>query len=263
MCERAPAALLHRSGRGTWRSPGVDRAARSVPARRPWTMMSGAEAAVVAPQTAEDRDGLRLLRRVGVVDPDVARRLPATQGTRRSGGRSSSVRGRDPRAQGLEASRARGRCVPRGRGGRRSRSTDPAPLLHLQRGRVRARHVQGSGADGARSVRVLESLTIAGYATASEKGSSTSAASTRCHREARARDRSGVRPRVPRPDVMGEGSRSTSSSGAAPGRTSAARRPRCSTRSRASAASLATSRRSRSSAACSASRPGSTTSRRS
>ena len=31
--------------------------------------MSGAEAAVVASQTAEDRDGLRLLRRVGIVDP--------------------------------------------------------------------------------------------------------------------------------------------------------------------------------------------------
>ena len=56
---------------------------------------------------------------------------------------------------------------------------------------------------------------------------------------------------------------STSSSGAAPAPTSAARRPPSSSRSRASAASRATSRRSRSRSGCSASRPPSTTSRRS
>ena len=57
------------------------------------------------------------------------------------------------------------------------------------------------------------------------------------------------------------GSRSTSSCARAPGPTSAARRRRCSTRSRASAASRATSRRSRWTSGCSASRPSSTTSR--
>ena len=49
---------------------------------------------------------------------------------------------------------------------------------------------------------------------------------------------------------------------AAPARTSAARRPRCSTRSRACAASRGSSRRSRRSRACSATRRSSTTSRR-
>ena len=53
--------------------------------------MSGAEAAVVASQTAEDRDGLRLL---GVSVSSIRRRsttIARTAGTRRSGGRSSSV----------------------------------------------------------------------------------------------------------------------------------------------------------------------------
>ena len=95
---------------------------------------------------------------------------------------------------------------------------------------------------------VVEALTIAGFATGAERGylyvrgeyplATRTAGGTRSRR----RGATGYLG----DDVMGTGSRSTSSSGAAPARTSAARRPRCSTRSRASAASRGTSRRSRS-----------------
>jgi NADH-quinone oxidoreductase subunit F len=70
MCERAPAALLQSPGdNGVAFGPvSIERLDPFLDGG-PWTMMSGAEAAVVAPQKAVDRDGLRLLRRVGVVDP--------------------------------------------------------------------------------------------------------------------------------------------------------------------------------------------------
>jgi NADH-quinone oxidoreductase subunit F len=70
MCERAPAALLQSPGDGSVAFGPVS-IERLDPFLRggPLTRMSGAEAAVVAPQTAADRDGLRLLRRVGAVDP--------------------------------------------------------------------------------------------------------------------------------------------------------------------------------------------------
>jgi NADH-quinone oxidoreductase subunit F len=70
MCERAPAALLQSPGDGSVATGPV-----SIEGLDPflhggaWRMKSGAEATVVAPQTAEEREGLRLLRRVGVVDP--------------------------------------------------------------------------------------------------------------------------------------------------------------------------------------------------
>ncbi len=69
MCERAPAALLQSAGdNGVAFGPVSIERLDPFLHGGPWTMMSGAEAAVVAPQTAEDRDGLRLLRRVGSVD---------------------------------------------------------------------------------------------------------------------------------------------------------------------------------------------------
>jgi NADH-quinone oxidoreductase subunit F len=70
MCERAPAALLQSPGDGSVAIGPV-----SIERLDPFLhggaerMKSGAEATVVAPQTAEEREGLRLLRRVGVVDP--------------------------------------------------------------------------------------------------------------------------------------------------------------------------------------------------
>ena len=85
-------------------------------------------------------------------------------------------------------------------------------------------------------------------------------AGARAHAE---RDRRGARGRAARrAHPRRATSRSTSSCAAARAPTSAARRRRCSNRSRATAASRAASRRSRSSRACSASRPSSTTSRR-
>ena len=75
LCERAPAVLYQRGGRGRGghghrarrrrsRRPRWRRGARLAPAPAP-----------VAPATGRHRD-LRLLRRVGVVDPDLLRRLP-------------------------------------------------------------------------------------------------------------------------------------------------------------------------------------------
>jgi NADH-quinone oxidoreductase subunit F len=72
MCERAPAALLQ-----TFGEAASDVSIGSVSMGLveallhggPWTMMSGAEASDVAPQTATSREDLRLLRRAGVVDP--------------------------------------------------------------------------------------------------------------------------------------------------------------------------------------------------
>ena len=70
MCERAPAALLQ-TGDSNDVAFGPVSIQRLDPFLHggPWTMMSGPEAGEVAPQTDGTRDGLRLLRRVGVVDP--------------------------------------------------------------------------------------------------------------------------------------------------------------------------------------------------
>ena len=80
------------------------------------------------------------------------------------------------------------------------------------------------------------------------RATSTSAASTRWRRARleHAIDEARARTGCSATTSWARASRSTSSCGAAPAPTSAARRPRCSTRSRASAASRATSRRSRS-----------------
>ncbi len=94
---------------------------------------------------------------------------------------------------------------------------------------------------------LVEAMTIAGFAAARSRASSTSAASTRSRprrlahaiAEARAAGLLGA-------DILGAGCASTSRSAAAPAPTSAARRRRSSTPSRASAASRATSRPSRS-----------------
>ncbi len=156
MCERAPAALLQSPGdRRRGLRPGVDRAARSVPARRPLDDDErraggrGGAADRASPRRAPSAPARRCRR------SNVARRLPGARRVRGApaGGRAR-IRRRDPRAQGLEAPRPRRRGVPGRRevGGGREAAGPPA-LLHLQRRRIRARHVQGPGADGARSVR--------------------------------------------------------------------------------------------------------------
>ena len=259
MCERAPAALLQvlrLDGRGV--RTGVDRTARPVPARRSWTMRAARRSRTsrrrpTAPRAAPAAPPGRRRR------SDVARRLPGARRLRGAppGGRARSRR-RDRRAQGLEAPGAGRRRVPRRRevGGGRQAAGQPA-LLHLQRRRIRAGHVQGPGADGARPVRRPGVADDRRLRDGFEKGfiyirgEYPNATSRLEHAIEQAyahgflgAGRDGAR-----------GSRSTSSSAVAPAPTSAARRPRCSTRSRASAASPATSRRSPSSGACSASRP--------
>jgi NADH-quinone oxidoreductase subunit F len=72
MCDRAPAALLQTFGEA---ASDVSIGSVSMGLVEPFlhgghrTMMSGAEASDVAPQTATSREDLRLLRRVGRVDP--------------------------------------------------------------------------------------------------------------------------------------------------------------------------------------------------
>ncbi len=127
-------------------------------------------------------------------------------------------------------------------------------------------HVQGPRDPGGRPVRADrgdDDRRLRDRARA--RRSSTSAASTReAHHALEARDRRGARARLPRRRRPRGGLlASRSRSARAPAPTSAARRRRSSTRSRATAASRATSRRSRSTRASSASRRWSTTSRRS
>ena len=87
--------------------------------------------------------------------PELDRRLPGARRVRGAAARSRArAGGHDPRDHGRQADGPRRRGVPdRGEveGGRRA-ARAPA-LLHLQRRRIRARHVQGPGRDGAGSVR--------------------------------------------------------------------------------------------------------------
>ena len=154
LCEQAPAAMLRVAGerpsehaigardRGA-RRRALDGATRDQRPRPP-----------VLPQAGDPE--LRLLRRVGVVDPAEPRRLPrARRLRRRCGARSSS--GRRGVIREVTESKLVGprrRRVPDGPqvGGRRAAARAPA-LPGLQRRRVRAGDVQGPGADGGRSVR--------------------------------------------------------------------------------------------------------------
>ena len=111
---------------------------------------------------------------------------------------------------------------------------------------------------------VIEAMTIAGLATGAENGwiyirGEYPLATARLQG---AIDAARVPLACSAPTAPGPATLSTSPSGAVRAPTSAARRPRCSTRSRVSGASRATSRRSRPRTACSVSRPPSTTPRR-
>ncbi|MBI3647269.1 MAG: NAD(P)H-dependent oxidoreductase subunit E [Actinobacteria bacterium] len=72
LCERAPAGLVQSAGErpsdiaiGPLSSGSFEPLLRS----GPWPAMAGPDPAIAAPQTAGQRGGLRLLRRIGVVDP--------------------------------------------------------------------------------------------------------------------------------------------------------------------------------------------------
>ena len=134
----------------------------------------------------------------------------------------------------------------------------PKPQVHrLQRRRKRAGDVQGPPADGAQSAPADRGVRDCLLRDRREG---------RLHlhprrvlprpARARARDRRGLRARVPRQEhPRVRASTATSTCTAAPARTKPARRPRCSSRSKASAPSRATSRRFRRSSASTTVRP--------
>ena len=234
---------------------------RRRPRERCSTLLAGGEPGaappISIPQAGEP--SLRLLRRVGVVDPS------SLDDYRAHGGYAALRRALELGPEGVlrevKDSKLVGRggaAFPTGRqvGGGRA-PAGAAALPRLQRRRVGAGDVQGPRAHGGRPVR-------------GDRGDDDRRVRDRLRARlrlpprrvpagaarARARARRGPVARLPRRRRDGpRASRSTSSSGAAQVRTSAARRRRSSSRSRASAASPAPSRRSRSRSASSASRP--------
>ena len=236
-----------------------------------WRLLADGEPAPSRGHGAVRRRGdrsLRLLRRVGVVDPaslDDYRAHGGYEALRardraRPGGRASA-RSRTPSSSAAAAPRSRpggsgrpSRASRRGRTTSSATPTSPSPGTFKDRVLHGGRPVRARRGDDDRRVRdrlrarlPLHARRVpAGAPSALEHAIAASAAT-----------------RLPRRRTSwARASRSTSRSGAAPAPTSAARRPRSSTRSRATAASRATSRRSRSRRASSASRPWSTTSRR-
>ena len=173
MCERAPAALLQTGDSN-------DVAFGPVSIQRldwflhggPRTMMSGPEAQVVAPQTGGTREGLRLLRRVGVVDPT------SLDDYRAHGGYEALRRAVEIGSEGVIRELKDSKLL--GRGG----AAFPAGVKWeaVEKQPVRP-HYFICNADESEPgtfkdrvlmehdpFAVLESLTIAGYATGSEKG---------------------------------------------------------------------------------------------
>ena len=262
-CDRAPAALLTIAG---------DEPEEHVlaPARGALPGLEGAAVAVdpAARVPQQGEPGLRLLRRVGRVDPR------SLDDYRAHGGYAALRRACELGPEGvirevarLEAPGPGRRCLPdRTQVGGRRAPTGPTALPGLQRRRVGAGDLQGPRDHGGRPVRadrgdddrrVRDGLRARLHLPARRVPAGASGSSSTPLREARRRGYLGdghrrAWVRIRHRDPAGE-----------PAPTSAARRPRSSTRSRASAASRATSRPSRSTRASSASRPSSTTSRRS
>jgi len=173
MCERAPAALLQTGDSDDVAfGPVSIQRLDSFLHGRPGTMMSGPEAEEVAPQTDGSRDGLRLLRRVGVVDPT------SLDDYRAHGGYEALRRAAEIGSEGVIRELKDSKLL--GRGG----AAFPAGVKWeaVEKQPVRPHYFicnadesePGTFKDRALMEHdpfaVLESLTIAGYATGSEKG---------------------------------------------------------------------------------------------
>ena len=173
MCERAPAALLQ-TGDSNDVAFGPVSIERLDPFLHgaPWTMMSGPEAEEVAPQTEGTRDGLRLLRRVGVVDPT------SLDDYRAHGGYEALRRAVEIGSEGvireLKDSKLLGRGGAAFPAGVKWEAVAKQPVQphyficnadESEPGTFKDRILMEHD-----PFAVLESLTIAGYATGSEKG---------------------------------------------------------------------------------------------
>ncbi|HJY32045.1 MAG TPA: NAD(P)H-dependent oxidoreductase subunit E [Actinomycetota bacterium] len=173
MCERAPAALLQ-TGDSNDVAFGPVSIERLDPFLHgaPWTMMSDPEAEEVAPQTEGTREGLRLLRRVGVVDPT------SLDDYRAHGGYEALRRAVEIGSEGvireLKDSKLLGRGGAAFPAGVKWEAVDKQPVRphyficnadESEPGTFKDRVLMEHD-----PFAVLESLTIAGYATGSEKG---------------------------------------------------------------------------------------------
>ena len=173
MCERAPAALLQGSGSRDV-AIGPVSVERLDPFLRggPWTTTSDAEVIDVAPQTHATRELLRLLRRVGVVDP------ASLDDYRAHGGYEALRRAVELGPEGviaeLKDSKLQGRGGAAFPAGVKWEAVAKQPVQphyficnadESEPGTFKDRILMEHD-----PFAILESLTIAGYATGSEKG---------------------------------------------------------------------------------------------